>query len=260
MFLRLRRKLLAGGLLILIAGSACYRFELGSIWADEPVVIDGDDSEWTLPRRVLEGDQRVVGFMNDDTFLYISYRTASQARIQQIVTQGLTIWIDPKGGTEKRIGFRYPIGSKPLGISPWDFDPRPGTTGYQAFLEQLLQLQPGIEILGSRKEDVALVPLENQVGLQLRIQWTKDLFVYELRIPYGRRSNLPHPVGTAPGRKIGIGIVGGPLQADEPRRRREPTGVELGDPRRPSGPGKRMDPQGVVLRETWITVTLATAK
>ena len=260
MSLRVKMKLLTGGLLILITGSACYRFELGSIWADEPVFIDGDDSEWTLPRRVLEGDQGVVGFMNDDTYLYISYRTTSQPRIQQIVTQGLTIWIDPKGGTDKRIGFRYPIGSKLLGISPWDFDPRPRTTGYQAFLEQLLLLQPGIEILGKRKEDVALIPLENQVGLQLRVQWTKDLFVYELRIPYGKRSNLPHPVGAAPGRKIGIGIIGGPIQADERRQRREPGGVEIGDPIRPSGPGKRMDPQSAVLRETWITVTLATPK
>lgn len=264
MFQISRTKLLFGGLLILMAGTACYRFELGSIWAEEPITIDGDDSEWTLPRRVLEGEQGVIGFMNDDTYLYISFRTSSRARIQEIVTQGLTLWIDPKGGTSKRIGFRYPIGSKPLGISPWDYDPRPRTTGYQAFLEQLLLLQPGIEILGSRKGDVAVVPLDNQVGLQLKVQLTKDLFVYEMRVPYGRRSSLPRPIGAAPGQKIGIGIIGGPLQAYKGAKRQDQSGARIDDPVRPVLPGReagdKMDRPGAGVSEIWISVTLATER
>jgi hypothetical protein len=258
MFQKSRNVLFIGGVLALMASTACYRFELGSIWADGSIAVDGDDSDWTLPRRVLEDGIGAVGFMNDETYLYISYRTANQVRIQQIVTQGLTIWIDPKGGSSKQIGFRYPIGSKPLGISPWDYDPRPRTTGYQAFLDHLLRLQPGIEILGSKREDVALVPLENQIGVQLKVQWTRELFVYEMRVPYRKNSQLPHPIGTSPGRKIGIGITGGPAQIDNGAKRMGSLDTGVEDPMRSQGPGQRMGPPGTGPLETWITVTLAT--
>jgi hypothetical protein len=256
-----RISLLITIIVFLFASAACYRFELSSSWAEEQITIDGDDSEWTLPRKVLEGEQGVVGFMNDDIYLYISYRTSSRARIQQIITQGMTLWIDPKGGTGKWIGFRYPIGSKLLGISPWDYDPRPRTTGYQAFIEQLLLLQPGIEILGKRKEDVALVPNNNQAGLKVSVQLTKDLFVYEMRIPYGKESILPRPIGAAPRQKIGVGMVGGPIHADDWHKRTGEGSIGINEPGRSLGPGSRpedrMGRPEAAISEIWISVTIA---
>ncbi|MFC1547058.1 hypothetical protein ACFL5M_00895 [Candidatus Neomarinimicrobiota bacterium] len=253
--------LLISSIVFLFAGVSCYRFELSSAWTNEPVAIDGDDSEWTIPRKVLEGEQGVVGFMNDNTYLYISYRTSSRARIQQIVTQGLTLWIDPKGGTGKRIGFRYPIGSKLLGISPWDYDPRPRTTGYQAFIEQLLLLQPGIEILGRRKEDVALVPHNNQAGLKVEVRMTKDLFVYEMRIPYGKKATLPRPIGATPRQKIGVGLVGGPIHTDDWNKRPGEGGMGINEPGRSVGPGSRSEDRmgrpEAGTSEIWISVTIA---
>lgn len=255
-----RMKMYVIGLLVLMASTACYRFELGSIWAENPVVIDGDDGEWTFPRRVLAGDQGVVGFMNDDMYLYLSYRTTNRIHLLHIINQGFTIWIDPKGGTKKQIGFRYPLGSKQLGISPWDFEPRRQASGYQAFLEQLLLLQPGIEILGSRRDDVAMIPLDNQLDVQVKVQLTKDSFVYEMRLPYGKRSGLPTPIGAAPGRKIGIGIVGGPLQPDRGVTPMGSMATGADDPMRQGAPGEKTDPPGAGRMEAWVTVTLATER
>ncbi|MFB0517581.1 MAG: hypothetical protein ACETWG_13410, partial [Candidatus Neomarinimicrobiota bacterium] len=95
--------------LLFVAG--CYRAAISSTWAEPAVVIDGDDSDWERRQVVGEYDQAVVGFMNDDAYLYISLRTGSQAAIRQVMVRGLIVWIDSKGGQKKRFGIRYPIGS-----------------------------------------------------------------------------------------------------------------------------------------------------
>jgi len=87
--------------------------KIQSKWSNGRVVIDGMSQEWQGAATVLNTDldmaQVTVGLLNDDTFLYLSLMTAKPRHQFEILMNGLTIWLEPKGTGKRNFGIRFPI-------------------------------------------------------------------------------------------------------------------------------------------------------
>ena len=101
-------------LLILIhsflMNSGCSMLRLESTWKDRDITLDGKGGDWQGAKYYFEEFAVSVGLINDTRHLYVSMMTENPLIRAQIMRQGLTVWIDPKGGKSKTFGIRFPLG------------------------------------------------------------------------------------------------------------------------------------------------------
>ncbi len=98
---------LAFGFLSLLAAS---KPKIQSVWAEKPVAIDGVNTEWPVLSTIDKNVRFSIGVRNDDLTLYVVLVTSDRATAVQTLTEGLVVWLDATGGSNKRFGFRYPFG------------------------------------------------------------------------------------------------------------------------------------------------------
>ena len=100
---------------LLIAGSCGLMSKsknkrLPGVWQEQPIVVDGGNSDWTLPYPGYD-DKAMLGYAvsNDKDNLYITIETGDAATQLKILRGGLTVWIDKTGGKEENAAINYPI-------------------------------------------------------------------------------------------------------------------------------------------------------
>lgn len=93
-----------------VALYGCMQSELASRWLDREITIDGKNPEWAGAEAYYDEDQGIkIGLFNDESNLYVYLATWHRQLEMQILSNGLTIWFDPKGGTEQTFGIAYPL-------------------------------------------------------------------------------------------------------------------------------------------------------
>ncbi len=157
------------------------------------ITVDGKTEDWRGALYVLDEERIFVGFMNDQSYLYVCLVAGDSHPPAQIKSGGLTVWFDPTGGKHKTLGIRYPMKTAP----------------------------DGIEILRSNNSSGELTTLEeaNKMGLEVRADASGGSFIYELKIPLVATEKQLIAVGAALGTAVGIGFETG-----EPELGRTPEG------------------------------------
>jgi len=99
-------------------------------WQVIPINVDGSNRDWPSPYPEYD-DKAMLGYAvsNDKENLYITVETGDPATQLKILRQGLTVWIDKKGGKEETIGINYPI---PEGADKQDAGRRPSSMHAQS--------------------------------------------------------------------------------------------------------------------------------
>ncbi len=192
--------LLAG--VLLLAG--CTSVE--SLQSDRPsgeVEVDGDLEAWAGHLQSFEDGALSVGVLNDDEALYISARTSNPDLVREIMMRGLTLWIDPGGGTSENFGLNYPPG---MPVDDAALQPGPVAAdevemmreGFEASLQELEILVEG--------EPVRYVA-ENAPGIAIRAD-VDDVgtFTYELKLDLRPADAMSYAVDVDPGASVGIGF------------------------------------------------------
>ena len=256
-------------LIVLILLSGCKSTRIDSTWRDQVIVIDGQDQEWLNAQIIPEGQRIALGIANDDSALYISLRTADHAIIRQILSLGFTLWIDSRGGTRERLGFRYPVVEDLRGMRE-ALRSRRMLSGedMEHWFTMVLANQFGIEIQGPGKGDLARLPLKNKYGLEIAADYQNGQFVYEARIPLQQSPDQEFAIASRPGRSVGVGFQTG--RPDMPTMRGRgfasmggmPPGGGIGGMRPPGGGREGMRSSGMrpymqSSLEVWTKVTLA---
>jgi len=204
----------------------CRSARIDSTWRNKAIQVDGNATEWLDMQFIPEGERVALGVANDESTLYLSFRTSDRAAIMQILSFGFTVWFDSKGGTREKLGLRYPIAEdmrsmrgtlRTRSMSPEDVE---------RWVETVLASQVGIEIIGPDKGDLARLPLKNNAGLEIGVVYSNGQFVYELKIPFKNASDQFFAIETEPGRTIGIGFQTGRPNISAMRGRMTP---RLGD-------------------------------
>lgn len=170
-----------------------------------PIVIDGKTDDWQGDLYVVPGERLSIGFINDLDNLYVCLLTSDTFTRFQIMSQGLTVWFDPKGGKEKAFGIKYPVG-QPAGQQP---KMTMGETGEPVFDESSGTSMNEFEIVKSEKEPPRKMEFFQAKGLEIKVASSTGLIVYEMKIPLVPSGDNPVAVGAVAGKTVGIGFETG---------------------------------------------------
>ncbi|MBC8402168.1 MAG: hypothetical protein H8E14_11830 [Candidatus Marinimicrobia bacterium] len=253
--------------------TGCNQSKLDSVWSGGTVVIDGDDKEWRSSQFVPKGAKIALGIMNDESNLYLSFRTADQQTIIRALNLGFTIWIDPKGGKRQTFGIKYPVGT---GLGEMRGLLRDRRASYDEREEQirlLLGSQTIVDIYGRDNTLIDRISLSSIDDIKLKSVYVRGQFIFEAQIPFTNIAELTGGQALSPGAKIGVGFVAGEIDREALRSQMAGRGGRGGS--RPGGgrggrggmggspPGGGMGRSGVGNRqmpealEVWFKVKLA---
>ena len=205
--------------------AGCREVELTSAWVTGAVEVDGVDDEWTGAVTYFEKQDVSVGVLNDEEFLYVSLVTSGPAGRLAMAT-GLTIWLDPDGGTDEWYGIRFPVPPEPgerssagrdgAGRGGRGGDGRAGGRGSgragggrgASPRDRLRE----VELVGPGELSRRRLPLPVGGGLEVAIRNSGSVFVYELKVALARNDDYRMGIGVEPGSKIGVGLLTGNIE------------------------------------------------
>jgi hypothetical protein len=233
------KKIVLLALALGLAGCRTFNtFSTESRLLDHQVIVDGKTEDWGGDLFVAEGERIELGFLNDRENLYVCLLTTDNFVRAQILTQGLTVWFDPKGKTDKVFGIKFPVGlppgerKMPLGDNPEGPD-----------LENLPKApMTEMEIIRSEKEPPQKLNVAEAKGIEVKVVPSSGLIVYELKIPLAKTEQHPIAVGAEPGKTIGIGFETPKFDPSQMPRRR--MGGIPGGGRPPMGGGAGQEGMG----------------
>ena len=227
---------LAGAAVLSLAGYAAKTFTFETRWRDREIAIDGRNEDWRGRLGYLKNPAALVGFLNDEGFLYVCFTTNDPILRSRLARQGITVWIDPTGGKRKTLGIRLAPapgpaddsgGPRPPADSGGDED-RQSPPGGMTPPERAGR-PVGLSVKLPGQGEWISVPDDEKKGLDIRIQDTEALAVFEMKIPLVASDGRPYAAGVIAGKPLGIGF--------ETQRPEQPAGWKDGAGGRPEGPG-----------------------
>jgi len=211
-----RRLTAALAFICLLGAAACATartYLADSRWPKNPIKIDGKSDDWRGALAFVDEGELSLGFHNDQDNLYLCLLVANDMMRNQIMRSGLTVWFDSKGGKDKSLGIRFPLGGRPDEF-PMDGPPireraeddqeersSPPERGFppEGALDEL-------EIIRAGKDAPERVKLEQARGLEVKVEAETGLLVYELKIPLLGDGQTAVAIGAKPGTTVGIGF------------------------------------------------------
>jgi len=175
------------------------------------IKVDGKTDDWLGSLSIIEDGNASVGFLNDRENLYVCLLLEEDFLQGQVMRQGLTVWFDPKGGKEKSLGIRYPLGRAPgeKGEPPRGEPGPPPSEGFP------VEDMSALEILRSPKGEPQKMEIADLPGIEISVAPTRGLFVYELKIPLAQTESNLVALGAQPGQTVGIGFEIPKLDRDQ---------------------------------------------
>jgi hypothetical protein len=205
---------------------------------DHQIVVDGKTDDWRGDLFVAEKERIELGFLNDRENLYVCLLTTDNFIRAQILTQGLTVWFDPKGKTDKVFGIKFPVG-----LPPGERKMPMGATPEGPDLENVPNVpMMEMEIIRSEKEPIQKLKIEEAKGIEVKVAPSSGLIVYELKIPLVKTEQNSIAVGAEPGKTIGIGFEIPKLEPSQMSQNRR--GGTPGGNRPPMGGGTGQEGMG----------------
>ncbi len=187
--------------------------KLESTWRNRDISIDGKSGDWLGVKYYFEDISVSVGLINDDRYLYVSMMSENPMILAQIMRQGLTLWLDPKGGKKKAFGIRFPLG-RPEGesMSREPMEEMDRENMMERFQEALKELA----ILRSEDEVVEKLAVDDAKGINVKLKVESGLLIYEIKIPLSTSEESPYAVGAKVGDTIGFGFESPKLEMPRP--------------------------------------------
>lgn len=207
-----------------------------SVWKQAEITVDGKDSEWSGLLYYLEEEKLAIGMQNDSISLYVVLKATDKNVQVQIMRTGLTIWLDAKGKKNKNLGIHYPIGIRGYGIP--EVTARPNSEFSKEQQNKFMEMLDEIEIYGPEKEVQNRIYKKNSFGIEVSINDTLGMMIYELKIPLKPKEEFPHAIAANTGDIISLGLETGEFKRE----------MMKGNPPRGGGmPGGRgeMPPGGI---------------
>jgi len=213
----MRNLLLIVACCLIVLVSGCNKVTVQSSWNDGRIKIDAVSKDWG-PRLVWnEKNKTGLGVANDADNLYLCLTTSDRTLPRLIMMGGFIVNIDQKGAKSHNFGIKFPMGMSGQGFQPaeppddmeqnlGDQDqrrqnrPQQDTRGPQGmrdrgrlaqnddqetgFMSRMNDLQTELMLLGPGKGQETIVPLENDLGLEVKIGRERQQLVYEVKIPF----------------------------------------------------------------------------
>jgi len=166
--------------------TSCQENTINSVWNNQ-IKIDGFYSDWESNLHYSEKSKAGLGAANDSSYLYLCLVSADQQLQRRLLFRGFQCKVDVPGSKRNVLEIIYPTGMKNRERSMRTDMPLQGEFRPNRSRESHLSiedLQTEFRLLGPRKDDQRIVPLENNLGIEIKFGRSKRQFVYELRLPF----------------------------------------------------------------------------
>lgn len=185
----------------------CNQIKLESKWIEREITVDGKLNEWKENLVVPKNRHIGIGFVNDESNLYLTLTTMDRNLIMQVLTRGFTVWIDPKGRKSQRFGIRYPFGGGMGGLRRMMQGREQYTQDFDLFIQDALSSQNEVEVIGPGKDQIARFDLNNSAGIDVIATFEEGVFTYEMRVPLQSFAENLYAIDVKPGATIGVGFT-----------------------------------------------------
>jgi len=221
--------------------SGCNSFKVESIFKTHEIVIDGNDEDWSDAKYYIKKHDIVLGVMNDNDFLYLCFYPTTSELTRQVLSQGLTLWINNDAKRKKNYGIRFPLGMQNLMNQPMPeengnqsrkSDPKNGKVDPKMMDRMVKSISKELEIISQGSEQKEVIKFADLNGVEIGITFEKELFAYELKIPLADNPDFTASIGADPTSKIALGFEV-PEPDKEAMKEQMKEMDEMGD--RPSG-------------------------
>lgn len=171
-----------------------------------PAEVDGDAGEWPAALRPVPEEAGLsIGLREDGGDLVLVVIAGDDRQARRIALGGLTVWLDPMGGTDRTLGVRYPAPEAP------DFEaiarnaPRRGGPSASDPQQLRRRFETGLESVEVISGVVTqrATPDGGFAGLHAAATWGARGLVVEMRIPLEAAPGL---LRTSAGEAVGIGV------------------------------------------------------
>lgn len=168
----------------------CNETEIQSIWHNGQIRIDAKSKDWQSNLTWNEKNKLGLGIANDSTDLYVCLTTSDRGLHRQIMMRGFILNVDQKGSKNHNFGIKFPTGISNQGFQPVEgsFERPNDFRGRQNPENDIMgwmdDIQTELILLGPGKEDEEIIPIENNLGLNVKIGREREQLVYEIKIPF----------------------------------------------------------------------------
>ena len=227
--------------------------DIQSIWPPAEVNIDGQSFDWDLRAFTTLMNKNIgVGIQNDSKNLYIIFALRNRMWTDLMQKNGVTLWIDNKGGVQPEFGLRY-IGrihivevEKDKGSRLPAINPPDKKTDYYFSIEDYMMAIDRVKNVQEKiMPDGSSGPAANFSMPSIY----NPAYIYEFSIPLATGADS-FGIGAIPGQTISIGLQWGGMDDATLQRIREMVAMGL-DPSSISVPQTRL---------VWARIRLADKK
>lgn len=199
--------------------------DFSSKWADQPVTIDGSGEEWKHKTTYFKDGDILLGVQNDGKYLYIALTTSDRQTKMQILMQGLEIWFDKKGGTDKLFGIKFPIGARESGYANLHKEGRENNDKHgehnnnDEWIESLIEHVTNSTTIKLMEQDdySQKMELQDAPGIEAKISRSNDVLIYEMKIALMRDTANKYSLELSKNaRTLGFGIETEEMQFKKP--------------------------------------------
>jgi hypothetical protein len=227
---------------------ACNEITIDSKWRTQNISIDGINNDWKSGTYIKDANV-LVNVCNDENFVYLSLTTNDRNLPMKIMRDGLIVWFDPQGKSDKTFGIHFPVGMKKGEGSEniEAFDPTKNMNG-QIPMPKIEFNQ--FEILNEKGESEAIFSSVESKNIQIKMSNPNEKFFYEMKVPLKASEDFLYAINADTSKMISIGFEIPESEMKEmrgPKSGGMPEGGSMpgGDGGRPGGnmpPGGGMPP------------------
>lgn len=172
-----------------------------------PPTIDGALDEWGGSLAYLDGEPVSMSVVPTDSVLFVALTTQDQRLIQSIARNGLIVWVDPAGGTQRTYGIQYPLGLRQQQAGGTGPPEASASSGTASALDQLSLRE--LDVI--RHESARTrIPAQFSSGVRAEATINPGALVYELAIPVNEApataTEQRHGLQASLGGTVGVGL------------------------------------------------------
>ena len=212
---------LIGALLLILSG--CSTPNINSFWQNSEIKIDGSSIDWAGSLNYYDDEKIALGISNDNDFLYFCLATSDNDKIMRILRSGFTVWLDPQNSDGETIGIQYPIKRSPNEMMNMNRRDLKGQENKGDILKNMINKfkveQNEVLIVNQKNFPLNAYPLENETGLEAKIDYTMHQLVYELKIPLANNNQGLVYTDVLPNEKLSFGFETGAIDQPENKSR-----------------------------------------
>ena len=229
---------LATAAFVLFIVTACGQKEIKSKWVNSDFDISKPDSTWRSTSEYFEDYKLLASFRNDDNYLYVYLTSTDNSLRRELLLRGMTIWFDPSGGTDKKMGIKFPVGVDPTQMRLAMRSPDEETRSHgdrTEFNDRIKETLNQIELLNDGGETKLRTTVTGgDHGISARLDDEDGSLVYKLKVPLKKFTANTFYVDTQPDKPLGIELESNQVDLKEMR---EKSGDKSGEGRGRGGVG-----------------------